>query len=195
MLNIDEVRGIAGRVINIQHYCYHDGPGVRTTVFVKGCSLHCKWCGNPESISPNREFSFDRKECVGFKHCGKCAKAPFPEGMFTAPENETSPPVISWEKAKEWNPVCNSLCPTGALSTYGEDTTVGAVIDEVDQDYSFYVGSGGGITVSGGEPLLQPDFTSGLLELAHAHGYTTAIETAFNVPWANADKVLPHVDY
>jgi len=195
MLDSDEIRKIEGRVINIQHYCYHDGPGVRTTVFVKGCSLHCKWCGNPESIAPGKEFSFDKKECVGVKFCGKCLKAPFPEGMFTAAANETDPPIISWEKAKDWKPEYNRLCPVGALSVYGEDTTVGAVMDEVDKDYSFYAGSGGGITVSGGEPLLQPDFTKGLLEVAHAHGYTTAIESAFNVPWQNVEQVLPHVDF
>ena len=194
-MEIEEVRKTEGRIINIQHYCYHDGPGVRTTVFVKGCSLHCKWCGNPESIALGKDLSFDRKECVGCKACGRCLREPFPEGMFEVTEDVDAPPKINWEKARGVDEKIIEICPVGALSVYGKDITAGEVIDEVDKDYGFYVGSGGGITISGGEPLLQPEFTKALLELSHAHGYTTAIESAFNAPWEHVAEVLPHVDY
>lgn len=192
MEETEKIRQLPGRIINIQHYCYQDGPGVRTTVFVKGCSLRCRWCGNPESIHGGLELSFDPKECVGCENCNHCEKLPFVRDLFV--RKEAGPPDIRWENAKNWDVENNHYCPAGALSVYGKDVTVGQVMDEVDQDYSFYMGNKGGITVSGGEPLLQPEFTRGLLEMSHSHGFTTAIESAFCVPRKNVDMVLPHVD-
>lgn len=189
---MEELREKIGRIVNIQHYCYQDGPGVRTTVFVKGCSLHCKWCGNPESISKKYDFSFDKKECVGCKACGKCLQEK--KEVFLMPDDENLPPDVNFFEAKQLEPSLSSVCPVGAISFYGKDVSVGEVIDEVDKDFSFYVKSGGGLTISGGEPLLQVEFTKALLQLAHSHGYTTAIESAFCVPWENVYEILPHVD-
>lgn len=193
-MNNDELYGIKGTVINIQHYCYHDGPGVRTTVFLKGCSFSCKWCGNPESICPSTELAYDKKDCLGKEKCGICLKAPFPQGIFSADDEDDGRIKVNWEKARNWDGKEIDLCPTKALFKYGKEMSVKEIIEEVDKDISFYTGSKGGITISGGEPLLQPDFTAALLEMAHNHGYTTAIESAFNVPWSYAEKVLPHVD-
>ncbi len=183
---------IAGNVINIQHYCYQDGPGVRTTVFVKGCSLRCRWCGNPESISTDIELAYDKKECLGCDVCGLCRKAPFEDDLFE--EGEDKKIKITDKAKKAWDFKNIDLCPTKAIYLYGSKMTAAQVIADVDKDVSFYRNSGGGITVSGGEPLLQPEFTAEVLQLAHSHGYTTAIETAANVPWENMDYVLPHVD-
>lgn len=134
-----------GIITNIQHYCYQDGPGVRTTVFLKGCSLNCKWCSNPENISQGIEY-------------------------------------------RENNNVL------GDLNLCGKEVTSQQVMEEVMLDYIFYANSGGGITVSGGEPLLQPDFVADLFRIAHENGITTAVETAGNVPWEVIEKVFPLTD-
>ena len=183
-----------GIVLNIQRYCSHDGPGIRTTVFLKGCSLRCKWCGNPESIAPKPELAYDPKLCVGKKKCGVCLKPPFPEGAFYVVSSDDDPVRVNWDLATSCNETIVALCPTQALSMYGKRMTVDEVLDEVEKDASFYRSSGGGITLSGGECLLQPDFSAALLEGAHNRGFNTAIETAGNVPWAFVEKVLPHVD-
>ena len=189
---MEEINAVKGKIINIQHFCYHDGPGIRTTVFLKGCSLRCKWCGNPESISQETELAYDRKECLGCKKCGICLKKPFEQGLFDVDEEGF---ITLGEKAKRSRDFSNiGLCPTKALYLYGEEKTVSQIMEDVDKDAPYYRKSGGGITVSGGEPLLQPDFTAELLKAAHAHGYTTAIETASNVPWENMEKVLPYAD-
>jgi pyruvate formate lyase activating enzyme len=184
-----------GMVLNIQRYCSHDGPGIRTTVFLKGCSLRCKWCGNPESIHMKPELAYDPRACVGKKECGACLKAPFPEGAFYVVEGGADDKVkVNWDLASGCDEACVSLCPPKALSMYGRRMTVDEVLDEVEKDSSFYRNTGGGMTLSGGECLLQPDFSAALLDGAHKCGFNTAIETAGNVPWANVEKVLPHVD-
>lgn len=184
---------MTGTVLNIQRYCSHDGPGIRTTVFLKGCSLRCKWCSNPESIAPKPELSYDPKKCIG-KKCGVCLKPPFPEGAFYLAEGDDERVRVNWHLAMGCDEPLASLCPTGALEMFGKPMTVNEVLDEVEKDSSFYRNTGGGITVSGGECLLQPDFTAELLAGAHERGFNTAIETACNVPWRFVEKVLPHVD-
>jgi pyruvate formate lyase activating enzyme len=184
-----------GIVLNIQRYCSHDGPGIRTIVFLKGCSLRCKWCGNPESIAFKPELSYDPQKCTGKKACGACLKAPFPEGAFYVVEGAEDDKVrVNWDLAGDCDESMASLCPTGALEMFGKRMTVDEVLDEVEKDSSFYRNTGGGMTLSGGECLLQPDFSAALLEGAHKRGFNTAIETACNVPWKFVEKVLPHVD-
>ena len=185
---------LSGRVLNIQRYCSHDGPGIRTTVFLKGCSLRCKWCSNPESISLKPELAYDSRLCTGKKECGLCLESPFPEGAFYVVEGADDTIKVNWDLATDCDEATVALCPTKALYMFGQEMTVDRVIDEVERDSSFYRNTGGGITVSGGECLLQPDFCAALLEEAHARGINTAIETACNVPWAFIEKVLPHVD-
>jgi pyruvate formate lyase activating enzyme len=183
-----------GRVLNIQRYCSHDGPGIRTTVFLKGCSLRCKWCGNPESINQKPELGYDPKLCTGKKECGACLKPPCPEGAFYVVDGPDDKIHVNWDLASSCGEECVSVCPTKALYLFGETMTVDQVLDEVEKDASFYRSTGGGITLSGGECLLQPDFSAALLKGAHERGFNTAIETACNVPWAFVEKVLPHVD-
>jgi pyruvate formate lyase activating enzyme len=187
-------QSVTGRVLNIQRYCSHDGPGIRTTVFLKGCSLRCKWCSNPESIRFKPELGYDPKACLGKKACGVCLKAPFPEGAFYVVDGEDDKVRVNWDLASACSEANVALCPSKALYMFGKTMSVGEVLDEVEKDSSFYRNTGGGITLSGGECMLQPDFAAALLAGAHERGFNTAIETACNVPWANIEKVLPHVD-
>jgi pyruvate formate lyase activating enzyme len=184
---------ITGTVLNIQRYCSHDGPGIRTNVFLKGCSLRCKWCGNPESIRARPELSYDPKKCTG-RECSLCLKEPFPKGAFYFTEGEEGPVKVNWDLTSPIDQDLCNICPTGALEMYGKKMTVDEVLAEVEKDESIYRTSGGGITLSGGECMLQPDFSAALLKGAHERGFNTAVETACNVPWANIEKVLPHVD-
>jgi pyruvate formate lyase activating enzyme len=187
--------GPTGIVLNIQRYCSHDGPGIRTTVFLKGCSLRCKWCGNPESIAFKPELCFEAKKCTGKEACGACLKAPFPEGAFYVPEGAADDKVkVNWHLAADCDETLTALCPTGALSMFGKRMTVDEVLAEVERDESIYRSTRGGLTLSGGECMLQPDFSAALLKGAHERGFNTAVETACNAPWANIEKVLPHVD-
>ena len=191
----DNRGSVTGRVLNIQRYCSHDGPGIRTNVFLKGCSLRCKWCSNPESISPRFEVAFDGPKCVGAEECGACLKDPFPKGAFYVIDGGPDDKVhINWDLANEVDAELAALCPTDAITMFGEEMTVDQVMEEVERDASFYRNTGGGITLSGGECMLQPEFSAALLEEAHARGINTAVETAGNVPWRFMEQVLQHVD-
>ena len=183
-----------GCVLNIQHFCTHDGPGIRTTVFLKGCSLRCKWCSNPESIHPKPELAYNPDKCIGKAQCGLCLKPPFPEAAMFVVDGADDKIQVNWDLAGESDADTIALCPTGALHMFGRMMTVDEVLDEVAQDGSFYRESGGGMTLSGGECLLIPDFSAALLAEAHQRGINTAIETAGNVPWRFFEQVLPHVD-
>jgi pyruvate formate lyase activating enzyme len=190
----DNPSKITGIVLNIQRYCSHDGPGIRTNVFLKGCSLRCKWCSNPESIHFKPELSFSRGACIGKQECGACLKPPFPEGAFYVVDGPDDKVKINWDLAEDVGEELTALCPTEALEMFGKTMTVEEVLDEVERDASFYRQSGGGMTISGGECQLQPDFCVALLEGAHERGMNTAIETASNVPWKFMERILPHVD-
>jgi pyruvate formate lyase activating enzyme len=183
---------LKGTVLNIQHFCTNDGPGMRTTVFLKGCSLRCKWCSNPESIHPKPELAYNPSKCIGKPECGFCLKECPEHAIFTVdPDIKVR---INWDLCTNCGK-CVPVCPPQALYAFGQAMTVDEVLAEVEQDSSFYRESGGGITLSGGECQLQADFAAALLEEAHRRGINTAIETAFNVPWENVEKVLPHVDF
>ncbi len=181
----------SGTVLNIQHFCTNDGPGIRTNVFLKGCSLRCKWCCNPESIHPKPELSYNLNKCIGEKECGLCLKECPESALFVLPSDGKV--RVNWDLCTNCGK-CVPACPTDALDLFGKTRSVTEILDEVEQDGGFYRESGGGITLSGGECLLQPDFSAALLQEAHARGMTTAIETAGNVPWEFIAKVLPHVD-
>lgn len=181
-----------GIITNIQHYCYHDGPGIRTTVFFKGCSLKCRWCSNPENIYPAPELQFESKKCVGIEKCGKCLEeltlknvVEVDEGKITLKKEQQRYDVSTYQLG---------MCYSSALSVIGEEKSVHQIVDEVMLDYPFYINSGGGITLSGGEALLQPSFSMEILKECKRQGISTAIETAGNVPWKNMNLVLPYVD-
>ena len=183
--------GMSGTVTEIQHFSIHDGPGIRTTVFLKGCSLRCKWCCNPEAVEPRPELSYNRKQCIGKNECGHCLPV-CPEAALQV--SDTDDIVrINWDLCSNCGK-CTEVCPSRALSFIGRVMTVAVVMAEIEQDNAFYAESGGGLTLSGGECLLQPEFAAELLKEARKYGLQTAIETAGNVPWRFMKQVLPYVD-
>lgn len=182
---------LKGIVLNIQHFSTHDGPGMRTTVFLKGCTLRCKWCSNPESIHPKPELAYDVRKCIGKDECGFCLKE-CPESAIFHVDSDVRVQV-NWDLCTNCGK-CVPVCPPKALSLFGQEMTVDEVLDDVAKDSSTYRESGGGITLSGGECQVQADFAAALLAGAHERGMNTAIESAFNVPWSHVEKVLPHVD-
>jgi pyruvate formate lyase activating enzyme len=178
--------GGLGLVFDIQKFSLHDGPGIRTTVFMKGCPLACGWCSNPESISPDREIMTYDVRCI---RCGKCAEA-CPAGAitFTAKGRE-----IDWEKCDRCLD-CALACPAKAIECVGDYMTVDEVVAKVEQDRIFYDNSGGGMTVSGGEPLVQWAFVAQVLEECRGKGIHTALDTSGMAPWKNMEKVIEQVD-
>lgn len=176
---------VMGRISNISRGSLHDGPGVRTVVYLKGCGLHCRWCHNPETFSSRAEIMFAPTKCI---HCGRCIEV--------CPEQhriEGNDMVFDREGCMGCGK-CAENCPSGALSLCGEKKTVEEVFREIKKDIHFFKVSGGGVTLSGGECLLQPEFAASLLEQCRKEQIHTVIESAFFVPWENAEKVLPLVD-
>lgn len=172
-----------GILTTIQRFSLHDGPGIRSTVFFKGCNMRCKWCHNPETLSMSPEVLYYKVKCVG---CGACAAVC--EG-HTVVDGKM---VYDREKCAELK--CADVCFSGALEVCGKEYSVEDVLFEVMQDADYYTQSGGGVTLSGGEVLLQPGFAGELLAALKSKGVSTAIETNMNVDWESIEKLLPDVD-
>jgi len=158
-----------GWIFNIQRCSVQDGPGIRSTVFLKGCPLCCAWCHNPEGQAPQPELIVLDTRCIA---CGQCRNAcAFGQAWDAA--QPPRPPAENCALCGE----CVAVCPTGARQLIGEHRSVASVVAAVEPDRIFYDESGGGVTFSGGEPLLQPDFLKALLEACRARGLRTAVDT------------------
>jgi glycyl-radical enzyme activating protein len=181
------VSGLTGRVFDIQRFSIHDGPGIRTTVFLKGCPLSCLWCHNPESISLGPLLSFAADKCISSGDCVEVC----PNGAHVMDEREGH--VFLRDRCDACG-LCAEACASRALEIVGRDVPVDEVLDEVLRDRPFYEASGGGVTLSGGEPLLQVDFAEALLSGVQAEGVHTAIETAGNVTFDRLARVAPYTD-
>lgn len=177
---------IDGVVFNIQRFSVHDGPGIRTTVFLKGCSLRCFWCHNPEGIRPGPQIQVFPDRCIG---CGVCFTV-CPQGAHAMQEGVR---VFHRERCRACG-TCVETCYAGALELTGTRMTVEQVVEEVLRDRAFYETSGGGVTLSGGEPVLQMDFSHALLERCKVEGLHTAVETAANCRWDDIATLLPVTD-
>jgi len=161
-------------IFDIQRNSYVDGPGIRTTVFFKGCNLRCRWCHNPESWQPEPQMLFYKKRCIS---CGKC--------LSVCPEHSESCILCGR---------CTLFCPQDAREICGKTYTVEEVFREVVKDRQYYQSSGGGVTCSGGECMLQAELLTELLRLCKENGIHTAVDTAGNVPWESFLSILPYTD-
>ncbi|MCG8617085.1 MAG: glycyl-radical enzyme activating protein [Desulfobacterales bacterium] len=180
-----------GRVFNIQHFSLHDGPGIRTLVFLKGCPLKCSWCSNPESQSAGPELMFKTDRCIGGNTCWLCMPA-CPVKAIDQAQNGGEM-VIDRERCDHCGN-CVPVCPAGALEIAGREMTVSQVIAEAEKEGGFHFRSGGGITVSGGEPILQSGFVHDLLENCKARLMDTALETCGYGRWEDLAAAVTHAD-
>ena len=176
-----------GIIFNIQKFSIHDGPGIRTLVFFKGCPLRCLWCCNPESQSPEPEHGYRPEKCFG---CGRCVVR-CGKGVFSLKEDRTL--AIRRDLCRAECPDCVKVCPDKALVFYGRPYTVEEVLKVVEQDALFYTRSGGGLTVSGGEPLMQPAFLLALCREAGRRRIDVAMETSAFAPEETFLSVMPHI--
>lgn len=175
-----------GIVFNIQRYSIHDGPGIRTVVFLKGCPLRCVWCSNPESQNLRPEVAHSDSLC---NKCKKCAEVCATQAITVNDKGV----LINRERCTNCGK-CLEVCLPGALKLYGKEMTAREVFREVEKDAEFYRDSGGGVTASGGEPLFQPVFLASVFQLCHFSGIRTAIETTGCVKTEALRLVIPYTD-
>ncbi len=175
----------------MQRYSLHDGSGIRTVVFLKGCPLHCRWCSNPEGQSCAPQLAYDATKCIGRTACSDaCLRACEVSAIRPAGEDRVAVDLGVCTACGD----CVPVCPSRALDRLGDSMSVDEILGIVERDGLFFARSGGGLTLSGGEPLLQADFAARLLETARGRGIDTALETSGCVPWGDVEKVCRHVD-
>lgn len=174
-----ELEQVEGVIFDIQRYSLHDGPGLRTNVFFKGCPLRCRWCANPESLHPQPEIALFAAQCI---NCGQFSE----------------PCPVLWQRggSKERTEELQkriARCPTEAIHWIGKRRSAGEVMQEVVRDRPFY-GDSGGLTLTGGEPTMQPQMAEALLRLAKAEQIATAMETCGYTAWPTLERLLPYLD-
>jgi len=172
-----------GKICNIQPFSIHDGPGIRTVIFMKGCNLRCFWCHNPESQDSKTTIAYYPHKCIG---CGECVKV--------CPNVKDGKAAFFTENC-ELCGKCADECFAEAIEAIGKELTVEKAVKTVAKDKEIFLRSGGGVTFSGGEPLLQADFVAEVLKGCKAEDIHTAVESAVCVPWENIEKVLPFCDH
>lgn len=174
-------------ITTLQRLSVHDGPGIRTVIFFKGCNMRCKWCHNPETWSNAKQLQYFKEKCIC---CGTCIEVcPCSSLSFGAEKI-----IINKEQCNICS-ICTDNCCTGALTLVGRKISVNELLDEVIKDYPYFISSGGGITLSGGEPLLQHQFIFKFLDACRSEGISTAIETNMSLSWDKVELLLPYVDY
>ena len=189
-----------GIVFNIQHFTIHDGPGIRTEIFLKGCPLRCRWCSNPESLTARILPGVYKKKCIGEKACGLCDSV-CPEKKKGPSGEEISPLAfyrnrlvgIDYDRCSSCM-ACAEACPSEAIKAWGRQMTPEEAMEEIRRDRGYYERSGGGVTISGGEPLLQTDFTAEVFRRCRQEGIHTCCESCLSADWDQIEKLLPPTD-
>ena len=184
---MSENNRLNGMVYNIQRYSIHDGPGIRTTVFLKGCPLRCFWCQNPESQKREPELFVNEERCVS---CGACIPGCPTKANFY---NENNLVKVDRNKCMCCGK-CSEVCPQEARSVMGKLMSVEEVLSVVRKDKNFYKTSGGGVTVSGGDPVAQPEFAAEILKKCREEGIHTTIETCAFANWNIFEKIIENTD-
>ena len=177
---------LTGLVGNIQHYSIHDGPGIRSTVFLKGCPLSCQWCHNPEHISFGPQLRWQKEKCIA---CGDCVLSCSQQAIKLDMNG-----VSMDESLCAFCGACVAACPTLALEMLGKAMTVEQALTLLKKDALFYESSGGGVTLSGGEPLEQAEFALELLKALKRESIHTALDTAGYAPWPQLEKFVENTD-
>ena len=176
---------VTAMISHISRGSLHDGPGVRTVVYLMGCPLRCRWCHNPEALLAHPRTVFKSNLCIG---CGRC--------VDTCPEHHAvvNGKMVFRSEGCSACGRCVEACPAGALDVIGEKKSVDEVFEEIKKDLHYYTASGGGVTFSGGECLLYPEFVAALAKKCSNKGIHTAVESSFCVPWAHVEAVLQWID-
>lgn len=194
MLHKNAAGESVGIITNIQRYTIHDGPGIRTEIFFKGCTMKCLWCSNPETINPKRELGIYPSKCMTEDKCSWCVKA-CPEGKNLIKFDEEG--LVSFIKKDDGCSECMKCtdeCPNHAIKSWGEEKTLKELMKVIKSDESFYRRTGGGVTLNGGEVLLQWEFARELLKACKEDGINTCVETALCVPTEHMDAVYEYAD-
>lgn len=173
-------------IYNVQRYSIQDGPGIRTTIFLKGCPFRCPWCHNPDSQNPNKELLFDKEKCTG---CGACVEV-CPTGAAYLQDNVV---LLNRETCIACGK-CIDVCPAGARQLCGKEMTMEQIIKEAKADEMFFASSDGGVTISGGDPLFFPEYTIELVRRIKDEMLHVAVETAASCSWSYLDELSQYVD-
>ncbi len=175
-----------GIITSLQRMSIHDGPGIRTVVFMKGCNMHCKWCHNPETWSSRKQLQYIQEKCI---NCYKCVQV-CPNQVISITSSSIA---IDYRQCVSCG-ICVEACCTKALSMVGREVTVNDLWEEIKKDVPYFNSSGGGITISGGEPLLQKDFVKQFLAHCKKNHIHTAIETNLSLGWEVIEELIPLTD-
>ena len=175
-----------GLITALQRMSIHDGPGIRTVVFMKGCNMRCKWCHNPETWIREPQLQYIKEKCI---HCLSCLHV-CPGRVI---EEGDGSMMIDREKCTSCG-LCSQVCCSGALSMVGREVSPEQLWVEIEQDLPYFWESGGGVTISGGEPLMQAGFVKEFLLICKRNGLHTAIETNASFPWKIIEELIPYTD-
>lgn len=180
-----------GIVINVQRFTIHDGPGIRTELFLKGCPMRCEWCSNPESWIHSMQLGIYTNKCISQEKCGSCENACPIEGALKFKNGK----IVSIDRNICTNCMqCYESCPSDTIKVWGKQMTVEECMEIIRKDKGYYDKSGGGVTISGGDPLVQSDFVMELFKACKTENIHTCIESTFHANWTQIQKVLPYTD-